>query len=145
MRTTAKERQDVIERLLRIGVSYEDANALRRISMTLQRWYELECGDSNAYGAWAIERDEVTEVPYMVRHHYSHTPGTKDRMTRTRIADKEKGALKRLQAIAAKYKRKYVPYVQTDPRGAALFMVAKKDIPKGGSIDSYYSRGVAVY
>lgn len=33
-----------------------DAEALRRISMTLHHWHELECGDSNSHGSWAIVR-----------------------------------------------------------------------------------------
>lgn len=37
MRTTAKERDEVISRLLKLGISYEDACALRRISSTLMR------------------------------------------------------------------------------------------------------------
>lgn len=45
MSTTAKERYEVINRLQAAGISYEHANALRRISMTLSRWGELECGD----------------------------------------------------------------------------------------------------
>ena len=36
--------------LVNIGINLEDARALRRISMTLHRWYELECGDGNDHG-----------------------------------------------------------------------------------------------
>lgn len=38
-----------------------------------------------------------------------------------------------------------VAYVQTDPRGAALYILDRKDIPEGATLDSCYSRGVAVY
>ena len=143
MSTTAKERYEVLSRLEKAGISYEHANALRRISMTLSRWGELECGDGNEYGSWAIERDESTEVPYMVHHRYMHGQG-KDTVHRTRIADREKGALKRLQAIMSKYPD-LLAYHQTDPRGCAVYVLRKDDVPVGSSIDSVYNRGVAVY
>jgi hypothetical protein len=143
MATTAKERYEVLSRLEKAGISYEHAKALRRISMTLSRWGELECGDGNEYGSWAIERDESTEVPYMVHHRYMHGQG-KDTVHRTRIADREKGALKRLQAIIAQYPE-FVAYHQTDPRGCAVYLVRKSDVPEGTDIDSVYSRGIAVY
>ena len=143
MTTTAKERYEVLSRLEKAGISYEHANALRRISMTLSRWGELECGDGNEYGSWAIERDESTEVPYMVHHRYMHGQG-KDTVHRTRIADREKGALKRLQAIMSKYPD-LLAYHQTDPRGCAVYVLRKDDVPVGSSIDSVYNRGVAVY
>ena len=143
MATTAKERYEVLSRLEKAGISYEHANALRRISMTLSRWGELECGDGNEYGSWAIERDESTEVPYMVHHRYMHGQG-KDTVHRTRIADREKGALKRLQAIMSKYPD-LLAYHQTDPRGCAVYVLRKDDVPVGSSIDSVYNRGIAVY
>ena len=143
MSTTAKERYEVLSRLEKAGISYEHANALRRISMTLSRWGELECGDGNEYGSWAIERDESTEVPYMVHHRYMHGQG-KDTVHRTRIADREKGALKRLQAIMSKYPD-LLAYHQTDPRGCAVYVLRKDDVPVGSSVDSVYNRGVAVY
>ena len=138
MRTSVKERVEVIRRLQDAGISYEHANALRRISMTLQRWGELECGDGNDYASWAIERDEQTGKPYMVR--YPHN----GKSYRTPVADREKGALKRLQAIMSHYPN-YVAYHQTDPRGCAVYVVRKDDIPEGAKLDSCYSRGIAVY
>ena len=138
MRTSVKERVEVIRRLQDAGISYEHANALRRISMTLQRWGELECGDGNDYASWAIERDEATGKPYMVRYPHDGKPH------RTPVADREKGALKRLQAIMTHYPA-YVAYHQTDPRGAAVYVVRKDDIPEGAKLDSCYNRGIAVY
>ena len=138
MRTSVKERVEVIRRLQDAGISYEHANALRRISMTLQRWGELECGDGNDYASWAIERDEQTVKPYMVRYPHDGKPH------RTPVADREKGALKRLQAIMTHYPA-YVAYHQTDPRGCAVYLVRKDDIPEGTKVDSCYNRGIAVY
>jgi hypothetical protein len=60
------------------------------------------------------------------------------------VADREKGALKRLQAIVAQYPE-FIAYHQTDPRGCAVYLVRKSDVPEGTNIDSVYSRGIAVY
>ena len=39
-----KEQYHMIRALEAEGVTYQDAQALRRISMTLHRWHEMECG-----------------------------------------------------------------------------------------------------
>jgi hypothetical protein len=121
-----------------IGVNYTDIDRLRRIEMTLHRWSERECGDSNDYASYMIERDEETEKPYsvVIHHGNGHT-------TRTPIADKEKGALKRLEQIMRSYPS-LVAYHQSDPRGCALWLVPKEKLADDVSIDSVYTRGVAV-
>jgi hypothetical protein len=126
-----KDTFEMIERVKRLGVTETDAWALRRISMTLHRWHELECGLYNG----CVERDEATGKTYW-KSPFSGVLAP--------IADRETGALKRLKTIMRNYP-KLTPYVQGDPRGAALYIVPKKDLPKGADIDSYYSRGVAVY
>ena len=131
-----KDTWHMIERLKAAGISESDAFALRRISMTLHRWHELECGDE--YGR-AIERDEKTGKPYMT---YEGPKGYG--RSRYAVPDRETGALKRLKVLAAKYPD-FVPYVQGDPRGASLYMVPKKYLENGQDIDSYYSNGIAVY
>ena len=103
--------------------------------MTLQRWSALECGTEHG----AIERDEVTGKPYM-----RHGMQSDGKVWRYPVRDRENGALKRLQAIASRYPQ-FIAYHQGDPRGAALFLVAKTDIPEGKTVDSYYSRGIAIY
>lgn len=117
-------------RLMDIGISREDTEALRRISMTLRRWSELECG--MAHGC--IERDETTDKPYWLN---SFT------MRRTPIADKEKGALRRLAGIMAKYPT-LKPYVQGDPRGCALYILTPDQLTSEHGIDSIYTRGIAI-
>ena len=62
MRTSVKQRVEVIRRLQDAGISWEHANTLRRINMTLQRWGELECNGD-------IQRDETTGIPY---HPFQH-------------------------------------------------------------------------
>jgi hypothetical protein len=116
-----------------ISLSFDEVNTLRRAELTLQRWGELECGDSNEYGKWAIERNEQTGIPHMVRHHYTKLGDV--RTTSTRIADKEKGALRRITAICKAHGLHY--YHQTDPRGCALY-VSNEPLP-----DHNYTRGVA--
>lgn len=76
-----------------LGFTAEEAAQLRRISMTLQRWHELECGTD----AGCIERDEKTNKPYMVSD-WGTQWGAGKRCRRA-IPDRETGALKRLAAI----------------------------------------------
>lgn len=123
-------RYDSIEQMLNLGISYKDAVALRRISMTLHRWHELECGDDNG----CIERDEKTGKAYWLNS-YS--------MRRSPIRDRETGALKRLRAIMDKY-APLSYYVQTDPRGAALYLLRPGDVPQGEDVRAYYNRGIVI-
>lgn len=125
--------------LARMGISDNDARALRRISMTLRRWHELECGSGNDHYSFAIKRDEATQKPYIVRWRNSDS-----KAYRVPTPDRERGALKRLAAIMARYPA-LQSYVQGDPRGCALYLLRPGDVPAGEDVGSYYSRGVAVY
>lgn len=98
----------------RAGISYKDAEIMRRAAMTLHRWNELECGDSNDYASWAIERDE-NGIPYMCR--YPHMQGAKP--SRQRIPDRETPALARVRAVLAKVAGATLD-VNGDPRGWPL-------------------------
>ena len=137
MTTKAERTHWFYDRMAALGFSFEETEQLRRIQMTLHRWADDECGDSNDYCSWSIERDETTGRPY--RCVYPHT----GKMYRTAIPDREKGALARLRAILATH-GELVAYHQTDPRGCALYIVRKSDIPEGRSLDSCYTNGVAV-
>jgi hypothetical protein len=110
-----------------------EANILRRAERTLHRWAELECGDGNAYASRAIERDEDTGTPYMVRYQHSSVNHS---ATRTRIPDREAGALRRVAALCAV--KGWYHWHQTDPRGCALY------ISREPLTDATYTRGVAV-
>jgi len=119
-----------------LGFSNEESDKLRRISMTLRRWFELECGTNGG----CIERDDDGRTYWKSEHSG----------WRTRTADRETGALKRLQNImkARNIIRAEDPllfYVQTDPRGAALYILRPQDIPEGKDVSAYYSRGICVY
>ena len=50
---------ECITRLQTVGISFDDARALRRISMTLHRWHELECGNGNDYYSWSVVRGKM--------------------------------------------------------------------------------------
>lgn len=132
---TAK-RTDCIATLISAGISEEDARALRRISITLHRWHELECGSENG---GAIERDEATKVPY-----WTFDTGQNGKRGRTKIADRETAALKRLAKIIAAYPG-FGFHVNGDPRGSALFIMRPGDVPAGADIDACYNRGIAVF
>lgn len=122
---------ECIQALVRTGISFDDAQALRRVAMTLHRWHELECGVEEG----GVERDEATGKVMW----YSARTGR-----RMPFPDRETGARKRLAAIMGRY-----PglgwYVQGDPRGAALYILRSGDVPAGADVDAYYSRGIAVY
>lgn len=126
--------------LVRAGIEYEDALALRRIEMTLHRWFEAECGYSNAYASSAIEHDggEPDSPPYRVCRLYDGS------VIRSRTPDRETGARKRLAKIMAKYPG-FGYYVQTDPRGCALYIMRPGDVGAGEDLSCVYTRGLPVF
>jgi hypothetical protein len=128
--------------LLALGFGRDNVDKLRRASLTLRRWSELKCGIDGG----AIERDETTGRPYWVDYN-----GAKAR--RRPIADRENGALRRIQRIvdgcnefrAANGDPPLSTYIQSYPRGGALYVIRPGDIPKGSTVDSCYTRGICVY
>lgn len=152
-RQEAENRARQTQRLMALGLTRDEADALRRASMTLSSWAELECGDGNDYGSWAIERDDQegyrldrrghaedakhipTGKPFMVHHHYRHGKGA-DSVSVSPVADREKGALRRVAAICEAHGLHF--YHQTDPRGCALYVSAEP------LADTDYNKGVGV-
>lgn len=142
-------RSECVAALCGQGITAVDAVELRRIAMTLHRWHELECGDGNAHGSWCIARGKKDKggafeyddngKPFM-EYHSNAANGARY----SRIADREKGAQKRLAKIMARYPG-FTAYVQGDPRGAALYILRPGDIAEGADVSSCYSRGIAVY
>ena len=126
------EKYDAVAVLQCIGISEDDARALRRISMTLRRWYEHECNGT-------IQRDEGTDKP---RHYWEDSRGVHHKSYV--IPDREAGALRRLKLIMARYPSLDY-YLQGDPRGCALYVLRPDDVLEGKDISAYYSRGIAVY
>lgn len=133
-----KQTLEMIDRLRQAGISLDDAYALRRIAMTLHRWSELECGNSDNWKSWAIVRDDDTDRPFIEVHPHD------GKSYREPIADRERGAQKRLTAIMARYPTLQA-YIQGDPRGAPLYILRPGDVPEGQNAESYYNRGIAVY
>ena len=124
-----------------LGFTSDEAESLRRISMTLQRWHELECGVDGG----CVEREaETGRVFWRSAHNDSRYP----------MADRETGARKRLAGILLDRNARMLPlqspdkltsYIQTDPRGAALYILRPGDVPAGKDADAYYNRGICVY
>lgn len=156
-----KHTLQMLNRLHDLGITPTDALALRRISMTLQRWHELECGDSNNYGSWCITRGtksapgKVGEfvhdddgLPYLEHQHYGRDirgAGPQDYTTYTLLPDRERGAKRRLAKILTNYPH-LTSYIQTDPRGCALHILRKSDLTCEASAEQVYnSRGIAVH
>ena len=128
-----------------LGFTDFEADKLRRISLTLQRWHELECGIDGG----VIERDDDTGRPYWK----SERTGR-----RVPVADRETGARRRLGRILGDCNtRRWIgsgesiaksalsAYIQTDPRGAALYILRPGDLADGASVESCYTRGICVY
>lgn len=121
--------------LCALGFTLDEVYTLRRIEMTLRRWAEAECNGE-------IERNEDTGKPEAVSRAW--VSGLARERHAWPIADREAGALKRLSRIMEPHKRRLVAYHQGDPRGCALYIVRRRDIPKGERVDAYYTRGIAV-
>jgi len=144
---TKREKQRITAQentLMSLGFTATQADKLRKISMTLQRWHELECGVDGG----CVERDEAGKPFWRSEYSGKLSP----------IADREKGAKMRLDKIIESRNLSewaflgwpmsqvaITPYIQGDPRGAALYLIRPDDVPEGKSVDSYYSRGVCVY
>jgi len=148
MAMTKREKQRITAQentLMGLGFTAFEAEKLRKISMTLQRWHELECGIDGG----CVERDEAGKPFWRSEYSGKLSP----------IADREKGAKKRLgHILGLRNTREWVrlntysvkqfainAYIQSDPRGSALYLIRPDDIPEGKNVDSYYSRGVCVY
>jgi hypothetical protein len=152
-------------RLLDLGFTREEAAALRRISMTLHRWHELECGTGEGQVTRSVERDgeEPDSKPYM-RVQYPTAHGYVDR--KYPIPDRETGARRRLNAIIkARNERTagarcaqgepgkvidlrsadVAAFIQGDPRGVPLYILRPGDVPAGKDVESYYDRGICIY
>lgn len=129
--TARSETYELMHKLSTRGINldFDDANALRKAQMTLHRWAELECGDGNDYASWSIERDEETGLPFMCTYPHDGKPH------RSRISDREKGALARVARICQAHGLHY--YHQGDPRGCALY------VSTAPLTDSGYNNGVA--
>lgn len=120
-----------LHQIISLDVSFEDAQKLRRISLTLRNWFIEECN-----GTIQRDGDDGQGSPYRYNEHTGRKL--------CRVPDRERGALKRLEKIMAGYPN-LKHYVQGDPRGCALYLLRPDDVPAGKDADAYYSRGIPVY
>lgn len=133
-----KSTYEMINRLINLGFTFEEALQLRRISTILSRWAQAECNGE-------IQRDEQTEKP---RRYYGQYMDHS-----CPCADLEKGALKRLAKIVEGRNQReghtststgfVSAYHQTDPRGCSLYIIKQADL-SGLPINQAYNRGIAV-
>jgi hypothetical protein len=126
----------LLARLENLGFTAVEARTLRRCSLTLQRWYCAECNGTIQRDGGEADGGEADGKPF----YHSFLTGER----RGRIPDREKGALARIAAIVGS-RRGLRYYIQTDPRGASLYILRRRDIRRGDDISSIYTRGVAVY
>jgi len=144
----ALRQADQLRALQELGFTSAEAESLRRISVRLHSWYEKQCGNGNG----CIERDDTTNKPYWL----NATTGR-----RWPIRDLETGATRRLAGIVDRCnaarrtalndagelapREPLAYYLQTDPRGAALYILRPGDVPTGEWPEGYYSRGICIY
>jgi hypothetical protein len=134
---------------LNLGFTRDEAEALRRISNTLHRWFEHECN-----GAIQREGENGNGRPFWYNTNTGRKIGP--------VADREAGAIRRLRKIIARVnlheRHGIMPdgsgadrtgaldyYIQGDPRGAALYIIRPGDVPERQDVNSYYTRGIVVY
>jgi hypothetical protein len=131
--TTNQLDELLMHRLRQRGINADRAQArvLRLAERSLHRWHEAECGGSNAHGSFCIERDEKTGTPFYC--YYPHDQSIPNR--RHRIPDKEATAIARITTACTALGCHF--FVQTDPRGCALYVSAEPLTP------SNYSNGLA--
>jgi hypothetical protein len=144
---TNEERENQFKRksrLIEFGISRDDIKSLHRISNTLRNWFELECGFNTPNGgSGAIERDELTEQPFM------RTWDNQNGKRKWSIRDRETGARKRLDKIMSNYPD-LVSYVQRDPRGCAVYILQTSQLDGSWmnpwpEISSIYTNGIAIF
>ncbi len=134
-----ERRLDQRNRLFCLGFSYDEAETLRRISNALHSWYERECNED-------IRRHE--EGPragklFGVRQYQGWDGKWKE--SRYPIRDMESGAVRRLEKILANHPE-FTYYLQTDPRGAALYLIPLSRVSADTKLDSVYSSiGICIF
>jgi hypothetical protein len=142
-RSKAGRRMRLLDQLGQLGFTRGEANSLVRIEMTLHSWGEHECN-----GNIQREGDDCDGKPRWFSDYANENNG-KGYL----IADRERGALKRLDKIIRDVNTRAVGdmrkpmlsyYHQTDPRGAALYIIRPGDVREGEDVGSVYNRGICV-
>ncbi len=129
---TRRNRENIARtfaQLLALGLTIDECEQLRRGSMRLSRWAEMECNHD-------VSREDIAGK---VTIRYCRDNGDISRPFV--IADRETPAIKRCEAIAKAHG--LVFYHQSDPRGCAVYIGRANDLG-GVPIDSAYTRLIAV-
>lgn len=111
-----------------IAATLEQARILRRAQLTLRRWHEQECGMGNDHCSWCIVTDDDGRT-------FREIHPNNGKSYRYRIPDRRSGAIHRISALCAEMGIHF--YVQTDPRGCALY------VDSAPIADDDYTRAVA--
>lgn len=125
-------RARLLSRLAELGFTFGEAQQLRRIEMTLSRWSEHECNGT-------IQRDGE-DGDGKPRRYWENRMG--EHVRGSLVPDRERGALARLARIMAIHPE-LVSYHQTDPRGAALYIVSRAELGDR-NLSGNYTMGVAI-
>jgi len=133
-RKEAIRQTELLRKLETHGFTEAEFDQLRRISMALHRWAERECNGE-------VEVDCEGKA-YSVSQ---GGPWNNWKVTRWQTANREAGALRRLNKIMAQHPG-WTYYHQGDPRGAALYLVEVDRLIPGIGLDSCYSSiGIRIY
>lgn len=104
----------------------DPANVLRRAQMALHRWHELECGTDAGHIEEAVGPDGNTY--YLFRPAGRMTSKGWVQLQGWPMRNTYDPAIKRVQAACKELGLNY--YVQTDPRGCALYVSDKPLTPE---------------
>jgi hypothetical protein len=110
-----------------LGLSRHEHDTLRRASMRLRRWGEMECNHD-------VQATSKVTVRYCRNDGNMSTPRA--------IPDMETPAIKRCESIAKEHGLTF--YHQSDPRGAQVYVGKAEDL-RGLPIDQAYNRLLAIY
>ena len=125
MTTKAERLAQLAQEAANYGLNARELTVLLRAERALQRWAEKECGDSDAYASYSIERDPETDQPYWCV--YWHTGP----VTRRLIPDREAQARRQVERVLATHPDLVALY-NGDPRGAVLRITTKAQLAQDG-------------
>jgi hypothetical protein len=123
MATLARHQDEELQRNARtqgVNLTLADARTLRRAQLTLRSWGEEVC-NGTIQRPWA---DDGRSDPCRPSYTPINSPGRGKQHGWIGVPDRERGALRRIDAVCKTYGASY--YHQSDPRGAALYISADK-------------------
>lgn len=128
------------DRMINLGFSHAETDALLNAERALSRFAELECGISDANRSISVFRDEETGRPF---YRIEYRIGNEWKTSTEPKRDTEKAALQTVARIMES-KPGFSAYQQTDPRGVSLYIMRPGDIEAGDDVHRLYNRGLAM-